>query len=153
VSSSTTQREYTIKEAAALTGLPASTLRYYESIGVIGPVSRGASSGHRVYDESDLDQLMWVACLAATGMSVSDMRAYVANGALGPEAARGQIELLSAQAQRLAAEAEQIVLRRRYVQIKIDYWRAVEIGDASRADLLSREARALADDLRGGRTP
>jgi len=81
------------------------------------------------------------------------MRAYVANGALGPEAARGQIELLSAQAQRLAAEAEQIVLRRRYVQIKIDYWRAVEIGDASRADLLSREARALADDLRGGRTP
>ncbi|MGZ4457133.1 MAG: MerR family DNA-binding transcriptional regulator, partial [Oryzihumus sp.] len=45
----TTQRQYTIKEAAALTGLPATTLRYYESIGVIAPVSRGASSGHRVY--------------------------------------------------------------------------------------------------------
>ena len=79
-----------------LTGLPASTLRYYESIGVIAPVSRGASSKHRVYDEDDLDQLMWVACLAATGMSVGDMRQYMANGQLGPDAAGGQIELLSA---------------------------------------------------------
>lgn len=153
MSSSIAQREYTIKEAAALTGLPASTLRYYEAIGVIAPVSRGASSGHRVYDDGDLDQLMWVACLAATGMSVSDMRAYLAAGALGPAAARGQIELLAAQEQRLAAEAEQIVLRRRYVQIKIDYWRAVESGDAARADLLSGEARALADELRGARRP
>ena len=30
------------------------------------------------------DQLTWVACLAATGMSVSDMRRYVANGPAGP---------------------------------------------------------------------
>ena len=74
VSARTTQHTYSIKEAAALTGLPASTLRYYESIGVIAPVSRGASSKHRVYDEDDLDQVMWVACLAATGMSVSDMK-------------------------------------------------------------------------------
>lgn len=107
MTSPTTQRRYTIKEAAALTGLPASTLRYYESIGVIPPVSRGASSGHRAYGEDDLDQLMWVSCLAATGMSVNDMRTYIANGALGPAAARDQIDLLAAQQQRLAEEAEQ----------------------------------------------
>ena len=52
MSTRTTQPAYTIKEAAALTGLPASTLRYYESIRVIAPVSRGASSRHRVYDET-----------------------------------------------------------------------------------------------------
>jgi DNA-binding transcriptional MerR regulator len=152
VTSPTTQRTYTIKDAAALTGLPASTLRYYESIGVIAPVSRGSSSGHRVYDEDDLDQLMWVACLAATGMSVSDMRTYVANGALGPTAAHEQIELLAAQERRLAAEAKQVALRQRYVRIKIDYWHAVEAADGARADLLSGEARALADELRDART-
>jgi len=151
VASPITQRTYTIKEAAALTGLPASTLRYYESIGVIAPVSRGASSGHRVYDEVDLDQLMWVACLAATGMSVSDMRAYVANGTVGPAAAHQQVELLAAQERRLAEEAEQIALRRRYVRIKIDYWHAVEAGDDARADLLSGEARTLAGELRDAR--
>ena len=147
----TTQREYTIKETAALTGLPASTLRYYESIGVIAPISRGASSKHRVYDEDDLDQLMWVACLAATGMSVSDMRTYVANGQVGPSAARQQIDLLARQQRRLAVEADQIAVRRRYVALKIDYWHAVDAGDAERAELLSGEARTLADELRAGR--
>jgi len=148
VSAPTTQHSYTIKEAAGLTGLPASTLRYYETIGVIAPISRGASSKHRVYDEDDLDRLMWIACLAATGMSVSDMRQYVANGQLGPAAAAEQIELLAAQERRLAREAEHIALRQRYVRLKIDYWHAVDAGDAARADLLSGEARALADALK-----
>ncbi|RZL83378.1 MAG: MerR family transcriptional regulator [Rhodococcus sp. (in: high G+C Gram-positive bacteria)] len=139
---------YSINEAAALTGLPASTLRYYESIGVVAPVSRGESSKHRVYTEDDLDQLIWVACLAATGMSVSDMRQYVANGQFGSSAASEQIELLTVQQERLAVEAEQIALRRRYVQLKIDYWQAVEVGDSVQVELLSTEARTLADELK-----
>ena len=148
VKATTTRHTYTITEAAALTGLPASTLRYYESIGVIAPISRGASSKHRVYDEGDLDQVMWVACLAATGMSVADMRQYVANGQLGPQAASHQIELLAQQQRRLAAEAEQVALRQQYVRIKIDYWHAVEAGDTVRADQLSGEARTLAGQLK-----
>ena len=142
---------YTIKEAAALTGLPASTLRYYESIGVIAPISRGASSRHRVYDEDDLDQLMWVACLAATGMSVSDMREYMANGQQGASAAGEQVRLLQEQERRLAIEAEQIEVRQRYVRLKVDYWHAVEAGDDARAELLATEARALADQLKQAR--
>jgi DNA-binding transcriptional MerR regulator len=148
VSATTAQHTYTIKQAAALTGLPASTLRYYESIGVIAPISRGASSKHRVYDEGDLDQLMWVACLAATGMSVDDMRKYVANGPLGAAAAGEQIDLLAAQEQRLAEEAERIVLRQQYVRLKIGYWQAVGAGDTARAESVSDQARALADQLR-----
>ncbi|MGO4342204.1 MerR family transcriptional regulator [Pedococcus sp. 2YAF34] len=148
MSSLVARREYTIKEAAALTGLPASTLRYYESIGVIAPVGRGATSGHRVYDEEDLDQIMWVACLAATGMSVSDMRQYVENGRVGPAAAGEQVELLTHQQRRLVCEAEQLVLRQRYVALKIDYWSAVAAGDDARAELISGEARTLADELK-----
>ena len=117
VSRTTTRNTYSIKDAASLTGLPASTLRYYESIGVIGPIGRGETSSHRVYSEADLDQLMWVACLSATGMSVSDMRTYVANGAVGAAAAPEQIRLLADQQHRLAVEAEQIELRQHYVRI------------------------------------
>jgi len=148
VTNQITERTYSIKEASALTGLPASTLRYYESIGVISPISRGASSRHRVYHDGDLDQLMWIACLAATGMSVGDMRTYVANGRLGAEAAADQIELLTNQATRLSAEAERIALRQRYVALKIDYWRAVDARDSARADLIGEQARQLADALR-----
>lgn len=143
-----TRRSYSIKEASALTGLPPSTLRYYESIGVITPISRGASSKHRVYTDEDLDLLTWVACLSATGMSVSDMRRYVANRALGPGAAGEQIELLTAQQEQLALEADLIALRKRYVALKIDYWKAVAAGDVSRAGQLADEARRLADPLK-----
>lgn len=141
-------RSYSIKEAAALTGLPASTLRYYEQVGVIAPVSRGASSGHRVYDEDDLDQLMWVSCLAATGMSIGDMRVYMDNNRLGAEAAADQQRLLEEQQVRLAVEAAALVLRQRYVDLKIAYWQAVREGDAARSEQISRGARELADELR-----
>ena len=148
-----TTHSYTIKEAAALTGLPASTLRYYESVGVIDHISRGASSKHRVYDETDLDQLMWVACLAATGMSVADMRAYGANSHRGKDAAGAQIDLLTTQQDRLALEAEHVALRQRYVRLKIDYWHAIDAGDTDRAELLGGEARNLADELKNIRKP
>lgn len=147
MSASTTRHTYSIKEAAGLTGLPASTLRYYESIGVIAPIGRGESSKHRVFTEEDLDHVTWVACLAATGMSIGDMRQYAANGALGRDAAAEQMELLRSQGEHLAVEAEQIALRQRYVAIKIGYWQAVDAGDDPRAEDLANQARALADDL------
>lgn len=153
MSAGTAQHGYTIREAAALTGLPASTLRYYESIGVIAPVSRGATSRHRVYDEEDLNQLMSVACLAATGMSVGDMRRYLANRTLGPAAAGDQIDLLSQQERRLALEAEHLALRQRYVRLKLDFWHAVRAGDDARAEQASAEARALAGQLKAARNP
>ena len=131
-----------------MTGLPASTLRYYESIGVVARVGRSASSGHRVYTERDLDELTWVACLSATGMSVSDMVQYVENGAAGTAAASRQIDLLTAQRDRLAREADLLAVRRRYVQLKIEYWQAVADGDDERAQRRSNDARALADSLK-----
>ncbi len=139
---------YTIKEAAALTGLPASTLRYYESVGVIAPVGRGETSMHRVYTDGDMNLLVGVACLAATGMSVSDMRRYVANGALGAAAADEQIQLLEERAERLAAEARLIKIRQQYVKIKIEFWRATAAGDDTEVARLTAAARDLAQKIK-----
>jgi DNA-binding transcriptional MerR regulator len=147
VTASTT-RTYTIREVATLTGLPASTLRYYETIGLISPVSRGASSGHRVYDETDLDQLTGVACLAAIGLSIDDMRTYVTNSRLGRDGAAEQIDMLADHAARLAREAENLELRRTYVGLKTDYWRAVAAGDEARAEEIGEQAHTLADQIR-----
>lgn len=144
---------YSIKDVSALTGLPASTLRYYESIGVIAPIRRGATSKHRVYTEEDLDLLTAVACLSATGMSVADMRRYLANGQDGQAAAAEQIALLESQQEHLEAEARSIALRREYVALKIERWRAVEAGDHARAEDLAAEARSLSVDLKAARKP
>ena len=73
-------RTYSIKEVAALVGLPPSTLRYYEEVGVIPAIARDPSSGHRIYTEGDLELLTSVACLSASGMAIADMREFVRSG-------------------------------------------------------------------------
>ena len=55
----------TIQDVSRRSGLSEPTLRYYEEIGLIGPVSRDERSGHRRYREEDLDTLQALACLRA----------------------------------------------------------------------------------------
>lgn len=145
-----TRRTYSIREVSTLTGLPASTLRYYEQIGVTPPAARGETSGHRHYTDDDLDRLTWAGCLAATGMPVADMRSYVAKGRLGPQSAAEQVALLRAQDERLEQEVAHIAVRRRYVALKIAYWQAVEAGRDDDVEALAAEAASLADRLRKG---
>lgn len=138
---------YTIKEAAKLSGLPESTLRYYETIGVIEPIHRDASSKHRVYSEGDIDRIVSVACLHATGMSINDMRTYMANASHGAEASMDQVQLLTSQKKRLTDEARYLKLRQQYVELKIAYWQAVAAGDTRQTAAISEKAKALASDL------
>ena len=94
-------RTYSIKEVAALVGLPASTLRYYEDVNVIPAIARDPSSGHRIYREDDLELLTWVSCLSASGMSIADMREYVRSGIGGERDISEFITLLEQQDERL----------------------------------------------------
>ncbi len=141
-------RTYTIREVASRTGLPASTLRYYESIGITPPIARGESSGHRVYSETDLDVLVATACLSATGMPLEQMREYVANGRAGAASADAQIRLLRGQDAHLEQEERRVAATRRYIALKVAYWEAVRDADEARAHELAQQAEALADDLR-----
>ena len=139
---------YTIKQAAKVTGLPASTLRYYESIGIVNKIQRDASSKQRVYTEGDLNMLVAISCLSATGMSLDDMRTYLSNRDRGAGAAKGQVELLTAQQNRLLAEAKQLKIRQQYVSLKIAYWQAVIAGDDTQVKLIAEQAETLAKQLK-----
>ncbi|KFI40146.1 transcriptional regulator, MerR family [Bifidobacterium actinocoloniiforme DSM 22766] len=112
-----------------MSGLPESTLRYYESIGIVGPIERDPSSGHRVYSDEDLDLLLAISCLNVTGMPLSRMREYLANRSQGAQRAGEQVELLAEQARQLDQEMAELELRRRYVQVKTHYWQALGQGD------------------------
>ena len=141
-------RTYSIKEVAALVGLPPSTLRYYEDVSVIPAIARDPSSGHRIYTEGDLELLTWVACLSASGMSIADMREYVRSG-LGAERDVAEfISLLEQQDARLQEEAQIIELRREFLRTKIEYWRAMKSGDTPEAERLDMRARELVERLK-----
>ena len=142
------RQTYTIKEASERCGLPESTLRYYESIGIIDKIGRDFSSKHRVYNEGDIDTLDAIACLNATGMSLDDMRLYIENRTHGKDAAKDQIKLFEDQVERLKAETVFLALREKYVKIKLSYWQAVESGNDSLALEISDKAKSLARDLK-----
>jgi MerR family copper efflux transcriptional regulator len=69
----------TIQDMSRRSGLTEPTLRYYEEVGLIGPVERDASSGHRRYRDEDVDTVQILACLRTMGMGIEDMRTYQAN--------------------------------------------------------------------------
>ena len=145
---STQQHTYSIREASRLTGLPSSTLRYYESIGIVKSVERGETSKHRVYSQSDIDILDTIACLNATGMKLEDMKKYIANASQKDIDAYEQVALLKSQQSRLDEEERHIKLRKEYVSIKIAYWKAYERKDTEHLQEIARQARKLADNLK-----
>lgn len=155
---------HTIREASLLSGLSESTLRYYEQIGIIPPVTRDPSSGHRVYTDHDLDVLQSISCMNAIGMSLESMRQYLANSAeifskpeettdsnLVRERSKQQIELLDAQASRLAEQAERIKIQQAYCSLKTMYWSAVAEGRREDAERILTDNRDIAEQVRHNR--
>ena len=64
-----------ISEAAKITGLTAATLRYYESEGLIPPVTR-KNGGVRDYQQDDLGWIDFIKCMRSAGMSVDSLIEY-----------------------------------------------------------------------------
>ncbi|HEX4191191.1 MAG TPA: MerR family transcriptional regulator [Marmoricola sp.] len=127
------QDGYTIAETVARCGLPESTLRYWERIGLVLPVHRDESSQHRRYSEDDVTTLQTLANLRAVGLSIEDMRAYLDGARRGDDAAGAQRELFAAHAKRLSADIAAQELRLRYLDLKVAYWSAREAGDSDKA--------------------
>jgi DNA-binding transcriptional MerR regulator len=111
-------------------GLSEPTLRYYEGVGLVGPIARDASSGHRRYRDEDLDTLQALACLRAMGVGIEDMRTYQANRVRGQEAAGEQRDLLLRHAERIEAEIETLRTHLDYLRAKGALWDARDRGDA-----------------------
>jgi MerR family transcriptional regulator, copper efflux regulator len=67
----------TIGEAAARSGVPAKTIRYYEQIGLIGAAERGANL-YRSYSDADVEMLRFIGRARRLGFSVQDLKQLVA---------------------------------------------------------------------------
>jgi DNA-binding transcriptional MerR regulator len=114
-------------------------LRYWERIGLVRPIERDASSRHRRYSIEDVATLETLANLRAVGLSIEDMRAYLAGARRGDASAGEQRALFEAHARRLADELTALELRRRYLDLKVQYWSAREAGDLDKAAAVAEE--------------
>jgi len=64
--------ELSIRQAGQETGLTHDTLRYYERIGLLGPVARN-SGGQRRYDSTDIARLRFVQRAQAMDFSLEEI--------------------------------------------------------------------------------
>lgn len=95
----------TIKEVSEAYGLSQDTLRYYERVGMIPPVTR-SKSGHRNYQEKDLGWVELAKCLRNAGLTVEAIVEYVRLSLEGESTIQERYELLKQQ-------REDLLLKRR----------------------------------------
>ena len=120
----------TIQDVARHCGLSEPTLRYYEEIGLIGPIDRDERSGHRRYGNDDVETIEVLTCLRAVSMGIEEMRAYLANRTRGLAAAAEQRDLLLRHAERSEAEIAAQQARLSYLRVKAQLWDARDREDA-----------------------
>ena len=132
-----------IQDAALRSGLREPTLRYYEEVGLIGPIARDPKSRHRRYRDEDIDTLQALACLRAMGVGIEDMRTYQGNRALGHAKAGEQRDLLLRHAERVEAEIETLHVHLGYLRAKAALWDARDRQDEDAESEANEQVQAI----------
>lgn len=97
----------TIKEVSEKYGLSQDTLRYYEKIGVIPPVTR-TSGGIRNYTEKDIGWVENAVCMRNAGLPVEVIAEYCRLYSMGDSTIGARLELLTEQRKKLIEQKEQL---------------------------------------------
>lgn len=112
-------------ETAAESGFSLDTLRYYDRIGLLGPVARSAS-GHRRYSPGDLEWLAVLRCLRETGMPIADMRSYTELAKAGDGTVPERLAALEAHDLQVEHRLTELLHQRAHLKEKIAYYRSLE---------------------------
>ncbi len=118
----------TIKEVSKKFGISQDTLRYYERVGMIPPVTR-TSGGIRDYNESDLAWVSLAVCMRSAGLPIEAMIEYVKLYQQGDLTIPARLQLLLDQKAVLTEQIRQIEQTMKKLDYKISvYEKAVKTG-------------------------
>lgn len=118
----------TIREVSEKYGISQDTLRYYERVGMIPPVTR-SSSGIRNYSEEDLQWVELAKCMRSAGVTVEAMIEYVRLYQEGDSTIPARLHLLVTQREVLLEQRRQIDSTLTRLNYKIGrYEEAVQTG-------------------------
>ena len=118
----------TIKEVSEEFGISQDTLRYYERVGLIPPVTR-TSSGNRDYQESDLGWVENAVCMRNAGVPIEALIEYVKLYQMGDTTFEARRQLLQEQYDALQEQKEKIEATMKRLAYKVSrYEKAVQTG-------------------------
>ena len=117
---------YTISQAAQMTGISPSAIRYYDKEGLLPQVER--KNGIRLFSDMDIRWLHLLTCLKNTGMPIKRIREYAELAQRGDESLKERQALIRQQRQFVLDQIEQLDFKEWY------YKKALELGSESKID-------------------
>ena len=125
---------YTISEAAEKTGLPPSTIRFYDKEGLLPKIKR--KNGIRVFEDMDLRLMGLLTCLKNTGMPIKRIRDYVELTSKGDDTLQERYEIIKSQRQFVLDQIEQLQYYLEELDFKDWYYnKALAAGSESAINL------------------
>ena len=106
-----------VAEAARLLGLSPHTLRYYEQEGLVRPARN--ASGYRGYSPTDLRRLVFLTRMRVSGMTMADLRHYIALVGQGSATEPERREIMLAHRDRIRQQLRELTLALEATEYKI----------------------------------
>src|SRR5262245_49195522 len=106
-----------VAEAAALVGLSAHTLRYYEQQRLVRP-DRNAS-GYRQYSPADLRRLVFLTRMRLSGMTIRDLKRYISLADQGPATIPERRQIMLEQRNRIRRQLRELTIALETTEFKI----------------------------------
>lgn len=118
-------KKFTIKQVSESTGLSASNIRYYESVGLVGNIGR-SNANVRLFCQKDVDWIRFLSRLKDMEMPIAMMKRYAALRAQGDGTIRARMELLAAHKKQMLDKIEQIRDNIALLDHKIELYKEME---------------------------
>lgn len=96
---------YTVGEMSKVSGVPASTLRYYDKEGLLPCVER-SSGGIRMFTDKDYEWLRVIECLKKSGLSITEIRAFIDMVNRGDDSLEERLELFRSRRESVKKQME-----------------------------------------------
>lgn len=130
---------YTMKQACKMTNLPYETLKFYCNEGLVPNVKRDKNN-YRVFSEHDIRWINNLNCLKMCGMSIKDIKAYLALCLEGPSTIPTRMEMLAVHKKELLNKLEQLNKNLAYLDYKNQFYQDVLDGKIPyKSDLIKVE--------------
>ncbi len=117
-----------IADAAKATGVPASTLRYYDREGLLPDVER-LNGGSRVFSDDDLSWIRVIEHLKRAGLTIKEIRRYTDLVQQGNETLSARRDLIHERRQAVEAELARVQRTLDFITYKCWFYdEAVRLG-------------------------
>lgn len=117
--------EYTIRQMAERFDVTASTLRYYEEIGILGLVEKN-EAGQRKYSQEHVERMECIQCFKKAGMTLTQLQRFFQYEEKEEMHIDEILKLLLEQQRQVEKQLEQLLQAQEQIRRKVVYYKDVK---------------------------